>query len=251
MKKIYLLLFTLSSLTLTFGQNELSNHSFETWTGTGSLDTPTDWYGSKSSIAKSDVIQSTDANDGASSVALSSSTSSHKRFTNEAITANNEEYTLTYFAKGDGDLRNAYHDGAYSTYGSYTSLTSASGWVQMTYVFTPNAGSLEVIFSLRNTTGNGILIDNVVLVKSSTLSTQTVEKEQFSIYPNPVTNGIVNIKTTSNTVVEAAVFNVLGKQVLSSTVNNNTLDVSNLNSGIYILQLNQNGTSTTKKLVIK
>ncbi|TYB79021.1 T9SS type A sorting domain-containing protein [Bizionia myxarmorum] len=251
MKQFYFLLFTLIIFTVS-AQNELSNGSFETWTGTASLDTPVNWYGSKSSIAKSAVLQSTDAYEGASSVVLTASGTGHKRFTNEAITATSESYTLTYFAKGDGDIRNAFHDGGYSAYADYTTLSSTEGWVKITYEFTPTAGDLEVVFSVRNTSGVGIFIDNVVLVKTATLSLESFKDElKLSLYPNPATNGFVNITSATSEAISVRVFDVLGKQVLNNTIANNRLNVSSLNAGMYILHITQNGNSVTKKLVIK
>lgn len=73
----------------------------------------------------------------------------------------------------------------------------------------------------------------------------------FSIYPNPTNSGFVNITTKANAAVNVTVFDVLGKQVLSKTLNNNTLDVTSLTTGVYILKLNQNGTSTTKRLIVE
>ena len=88
------------------------------------------------------------------------------------------------------------------------------------------------------------------IMNNSTLSTEDVSNTEFSIYPNPATNGFVNITTSSNAAINVSVYDVIGKQVLSQTINNR-LDVSNLKTGVYILQLNQNGATTTKKLVIK
>ena len=73
----------------------------------------------------------------------------------------------------------------------------------------------------------------------------------FSIYPNPTNTGFVNITTKANAAVNVTVFDVLGKQVLSKTLNNNTLNVTSLTTGVYILKLNQNGTSTTKRLIVE
>ena len=85
-----------------------------------------------------------------------------------------------------------------------------------------------------------------------TLSTQEFEKGlSIELYPNPTSNGFVNITTTSNEAVNVSIFDILGKQVLAQKVNNNTINVSNLNSGVYILKLNQNGATITKKLVVK
>ncbi|MEJ6792793.1 MAG: T9SS type A sorting domain-containing protein [Lacinutrix sp.] len=83
------------------------------------------------------------------------------------------------------------------------------------------------------------------------LSTEDFTTTNFSIYPNPTNTGFVNITTTSNETINVTVFDILGKQVISQTINNNRLNVSNLNTGVYILKLNQNGATTTKKLVIK
>ena len=73
----------------------------------------------------------------------------------------------------------------------------------------------------------------------------------FNLFPNPVTNGIVNINSNSADAMQVQVYDVLCKMVKSETLRNNTLDVSNLNTGLYILKITQNQNSVTKKLVIK
>ena len=83
------------------------------------------------------------------------------------------------------------------------------------------------------------------------LSNKNFETTEFSVYPNPVTNGFVNIKTTSNDAINVTVFDVLGKQVVKQTLTTNRLNVSNLKAGMYLLNIEQNGASTTKKLVIE
>lgn len=87
-------------------------------------------------------------------------------------------------------------------------------------------------------------------VAGATLSVDSFELSNFSVFPNPTSTGFVNIKTTSNEAVNVTVFNILGKQVISQELTNKKLDVSNLNSGVYLVKLTQNGNSTTKKLVI-
>lgn len=78
-----------------------------------------------------------------------------------------------------------------------------------------------------------------------------ITQANFSIYPNPVNTGYVNIKTTSNEAVNVTVFDLLGKKVITKTLSNNKLNVSSLKSGVYLLNIEQNGASTTKKLVIE
>lgn len=56
----------------------------------------------------------------------------------------------------------------------------------------------------------------------------------LSIYPNP-THGIVKFKTQNN-IAKIKVFNNLGKLVLKN-LNNNSIDISALNQGVYIIKI--------------
>lgn len=73
----------------------------------------------------------------------------------------------------------------------------------------------------------------------------------LEIYPNPVTNGILFVDTKANAEKNIAIYDVVGKQVLSTTTLSNTINVGQLNSGIYILNITEAGKSATTKLVIK
>lgn len=88
-------------------------------------------------------------------------------------------------------------------------------------------------------------------VVTTVLSTDENDINAFKLYPNPTSLGFVNIKSTSNAVINVSVFDVLGKQVLNETLKNNILNVSKLNSGIYVLKITQNNATVTKKLSIK
>lgn len=75
----------------------------------------------------------------------------------------------------------------------------------------------------------------------------------FATYPNPVKNGKFVLTTTSSDVKQVAIFNVLGKKVLTKNVSGikSDIDVSEMSSGIYILKVTENGKTATKKLVIR
>lgn len=69
-----------------------------------------------------------------------------------------------------------------------------------------------------------------------TLGTDEAFSQQLSIYPNP-TNGNLNFKGFTD-VLAISVFDVLGKNVLNASINSNqSLDVSNLHNGLYILKI--------------
>ncbi|SDR84117.1 Por secretion system C-terminal sorting domain-containing protein [Formosa sp. Hel1_31_208] len=88
-------------------------------------------------------------------------------------------------------------------------------------------------------------------VTPTTLSTQEFTSDRFKVYPNPTSTGFVNITSGNNDNITVVVYNILGKQVINETLANNRLNVSELNTGIYILKISQNNASVTKKLVIK
>ncbi|MFL2623582.1 MAG: lamin tail domain-containing protein [Flavobacteriaceae bacterium] len=73
----------------------------------------------------------------------------------------------------------------------------------------------------------------------------------FELFPNPSNTGFINIKSNQNGAVKVKVFDMLGKQMIDTTVVNERLEVSSLNAGIYIVNLTQNDRTTTKKLILQ
>jgi hypothetical protein len=83
------------------------------------------------------------------------------------------------------------------------------------------------------------------------LSVAQNEIQGFAIYPNPVTDEF-SISSLSNSERNVQIYNVLGKQVYAKTVTaNETVNVANLTTGIYILKVQEEGKIATRKLVIR
>lgn len=80
---------------------------------------------------------------------------------------------------------------------------------------------------------------------------ENILKELIALYPNP-TNGILNIDI-NNKLIGATynLYNALGKQVQSGSIteNNQLLDVSNLDQGIYFITFKTSVGTTTLKFV--
>ncbi|WP_067149493.1 T9SS type A sorting domain-containing protein [Pseudotamlana agarivorans] len=84
----------------------------------------------------------------------------------------------------------------------------------------------------------------------NTLDTSAFEfNNSISIYPNPSTS-FVNIKTTLEGQINYSIYDLLGKQVLGGTMNNNIINY-NLTSGLYLLKLDNGLQSITKKIIVK
>lgn len=106
-----------------------------------------------------------------------------------------------------------------------------------------------VIEGRNNATAESFWFDNVVF--GGSLGTNNQNIEQFSIYPNPATKGFINITSRVKGSKNISIFDILGKEVLRTSTTLERIDISTLNSGVYILKIEQGKTSATKKLVIK
>ena len=95
-------------------------------------------------------------------------------------------------------------------------------------------------------------------VDCSLLSTDDVSLDNnISLFPNPTTSGTITLKNTTQTTLNSLVImNITGQVMItldiSETVNERTIDVSNLSSGIYLVQITSEGDQVaTKKLIIQ
>jgi hypothetical protein len=77
------------------------------------------------------------------------------------------------------------------------------------------------------------------------LETSIKQEADISVSPNP-TSGIVNINTSSN-VDQAEVFEISGKRVLKTK--SNTVNLSELTNGVYILKVKTNGVVKTTRII--
>lgn len=89
-------------------------------------------------------------------------------------------------------------------------------------------------------------LDNIYMYVAGTAG---VEDNLFnvSIYPNPASNRL-NISAAS-TIQNAEIYNVLGKKVMNVTINktSESIDISNLASGVYMIKYNiENNVGTAK-----
>lgn len=85
---------------------------------------------------------------------------------------------------------------------------------------------------------------------STTLSNQEfqINKSELKLYPNP-TSSIINIKTEKE-IKSIEIYSVLGNKILTS--NQNSINVSNLQNGMYLINVNTiDGAIITKRFIKK
>ncbi len=98
----------------------------------------------------------------------------------------------------------------------------------------------------------GVVVDDLV-INGEVLS---INYEDFSntvsISPNP-SNNIFNIKWSSNNETSINVYNLLGQKVHEKNKIDSgsyLLDLGSYKKGIYILKINSNGQTTSRKIIL-
>jgi hypothetical protein len=99
---------------------------------------------------------------------------------------------------------------------------------------------------------SGFVLDNTttigsIYLKKGTLSVDSKQAFEFSVYPNPVRE-VLNIQTQEK-LSRAKVIDILGKVVVDQKNPSTSLNVSSLNKGIYLLELTSEKGATVSKIV--
>jgi Secretion system C-terminal sorting domain len=86
---------------------------------------------------------------------------------------------------------------------------------------------------------------------SSVLSNKNFENiSGLKVYPNPAKD-FLYITSDNNTTKQVEVYDVLGKVVINTKTTNTPVNVANLNRGVYVVKITEEGKTATRKLVIE
>ncbi|OSY89050.1 hypothetical protein WH52_02820 [Tenacibaculum holothuriorum] len=102
------------------------------------------------------------------------------------------------------------------------------------------------------TNEEGVVIDDLVIAGTLSNNDPTV-LNAISIFPNP-SDDIFNLRWTTGDNLNIKVYDITGKQIFSKKDLNDSnykLNMSNFAKGIYLLNMEMNGKSATKKLILK
>jgi len=125
-------------------------------------------------------------------------------------------------------------------------------WTTASGLFTcPTTGTYVVGFNCYSAADkNQLGVDDVLV--SASLAIGDVSSSDFSIYPNP-TSSVINISNSSNIEINSVIVADLnGRTIKTIKVNNvaNTqINLSDVSTGIYLMTINSDKGSITKKIV--
>lgn len=143
---------------------------------------------------------------------------------------------------------------------NWASLWARSGnrgnqWNQITINLTPYAGLNDVRFRFRGTTGTSfssdMAIDGLIIESATAVNTTSLANEAMAleVAPNPFKN-YLEVQTNIEGPLPYQIINVQGQIVKTGELNGSTsLQLSNLNTGVYFIRFNNGQQDVIKKIV--
>lgn len=127
-------------------------------------------------------------------------------------------------------------------------LSIEGAWLTAT-VNLASGSEVQLVIEARTNAGvEAFFFDNILFNGNLGISEQ--ESADFDIYPNPVSDHL-HIRSPYTGSKQIKVFDILGKEIISTVLQKDTLSISSLNSGVYFIQITQGVFSTTKKFVVR
>ena len=159
---------------------------------------------------------------------------------NEYLYYTQDDYTDTFVADAVNNTI------TFATNGNLGFFTSVAGQEFQILEMTESPNTVYV----RNVGSEGNAWYNK-LTTADALSTVEAMVLDMRIYPNPSNGSYVTIQTPINGVKYVEVFDITGKRLINTSLSADTLDVSSMSSGMYLVKVTIEGQSKTSKLIIR
>ncbi len=133
--------------------------------------------------------------------------------------------------------------------GSYDDYMWNTGQMTQTIVAGPTVGADTITYYVDVNGGGCSASDSITVVFDDCTDIEQFTQEVLSIYPNPA-NASVNLELNENGLVE--IYNGVGQLMYKNTLGSGvqTIDVSALENGVYVLVVNADGKLLQQKLQI-
>lgn len=116
-------------------------------------------------------------------------------------------------------------------------------------------GNIQVLYTIGEVNTQELITGNLAVsegfinpIDSGALSIYEPILNKIVVFPNP-TSSFINIKSKLP-ISKIEIFDLLGKNILTSRAQNQ-IDISNLQSGIYLIKFSSDIGSSTKKIIVQ
>ena len=254
MKTNLLFIFSLCAMTCFAQTNLAPNGNLESWSNATTLD---DW-----TIENNVTQNTTDTAEGSSSASFSITTSaSRPSILAKVPLVAGSEYVISYKFRYVSDNFNGSHpisakisrQGSAAT-ASNNSFATNNDWVQKSFNFEPDeTGDYDLSFSTTTFDEEGfeVLIDDITVFDAAVLNIENSNlTEKFSFFPT-ITEGLIYVNQSEQfDVSNLSIFDTNGRKQ-NVQIENNTINLSALATGMYFINLSTNTQSITKRVIKK
>ena len=128
---------------------------------------------------------------------------------------------------------------------------SLNEWAEYTFNLDAYAGQ-QVYIAIQCVSDDqfALFVDDFKVTTNTVASADSFFANNFSMYPNPVANELNIVAKTNNTINAISIVDMNGRTVKNSNdagMNNTSVNVSDLNAGVYFVTIETNeGTGTSK-----
>ncbi len=233
-----------------FAQPLVKNGSFENWNSFKSKLYPAGWYFDSIYIDKNFIKQVSDGTQGNYAILLGSidNVGGPKIIQSDTLLSIPTKLVFDYKISGSStrpctlivqisffEKNKTFMELNIRSYKGYSSNFKTA---EIAFYPKSIAGFYQVSFQLNSNFANSddaVTIDNVKLFNSSN-SNIPVEKRDIKIYPNPAGN-LIFIENSFHNIIDKVKLISIEGVVSELTLKNSTIDVSEFNNGIYVLEL--------------
>ncbi|MDR2979198.1 MAG: T9SS type A sorting domain-containing protein [Bacteroidales bacterium] len=155
------------------------------------------------------------------------------------------EYWATVSGGGSARLAADMNTPLFSSYDTYFDASTSNQWYLQMF---PSR--------ILNTPANTYYYPEISLTTTCNdcdiFSVKDIEKKSITVRPNPATN-MFTVDLEENGSAQVQLFNLVGQLVYSEQTNDSSIsvNVSNLNSGVYMLKIMQDGKIHTSKVIVR
>lgn len=128
---------------------------------------------------------------------------------------------------------------------------TGSGNATITLTATENPTATERTATVT-VSADGVTAKIVTVTQEATLTgINEVSSRHFFAYPNPVSNGFLNIVDPVNSAKQIEIYNTVGKRVLSQYTSMNSIDIKKLTAGVYILKVVSDNKTISSRIIVR
>jgi len=134
---------------------------------------------------------------------------------------------------------------------NYNFVGGTSSTDEIPRVLFMTAGTYRIELTITNSdySNSPVVVNKVGYIVCGAVGVETTENSSYSIYPNPTTSMItVQVPEIS----DISIIDISGKVVIKQTISSSeSINLGNLNKGVYFVNITSESTSVTKRVILK